>query len=53
MLVPLRSSGSGDADQFGEGDGCAAVADVVGQFGGFADRAAYQQEVLIGAGVDE
>ena len=42
-----------DADEFGERYRCAAAADVVGQFGGLGDQAAHQQQVLVGAEVDE
>jgi hypothetical protein len=44
---------SGDPDEFGDGHGVAGVADVVGQLGGFADRATDQQRVLVGSGVDQ
>lgn len=46
-------AGSGDADQFDQGDWGEAVADVVGQFGRFADGAADQQCVDIVAGIDQ
>ena len=46
-------AGAGDPDQLGEGYRRAAAAEVVGQFAGLADRAADQQQMVVGAGVDE
>ncbi len=47
-------AGSGDADQLGQRYGVGGVADVVGQLGGVADRAAEEQlVVVISAGVDQ
>jgi hypothetical protein len=43
-------AGSGDADQLDQRYGCVAVADVVGQLAGFADRAANQQLVAMANG---
>jgi hypothetical protein len=44
---------SGDPNQFGQRDGAGGVDDVVGHLGGFADRAADQQLVVLGAGRDD
>ncbi len=48
--TPARS---GDADQFDQWGWGMAVSDVVGQLGWFADRAADQQLVGVGPGVDQ
>ena len=41
----------GDPDELSQRHGVAGVTDVVGQLVGFADRAADQQQVFIGAGI--
>ena len=44
---------SGDADELGHGHWLTAVADVVGQLAGLGDRAPHEEQVVLGAGVDE
>ena len=46
-------AGSGDPDQFGYRGRVLGVDDVVGQLGGFADRAAGQQLMCFGFRIDE
>jgi hypothetical protein len=43
----------GDPDELSQRDGMAGVTEVVGQLVGFADRAAHQQQVFIGAGIQQ